>query len=195
MGQFKFLTPIAMKYLYEFGKMPFDDFFLRHIKVSEGIPIQDLSGSLNYDALVPLPLNTLIRCNAHSAIPLFIEVDTHGLKPGLYKGLFYFKPSYIAFDKHETIDFELEVYDVDLAEVELDNYTYHTMVSSKKEHLGKERAKFLVEHEVNVIWVGVGSQVEIMPEVDKEGNVLKIDFSDLDNLIEFYAESGMPLHR
>jgi len=195
MGQFKFLTPLAMKYLYEFGKLPFDDFFLRHITVSEGVPIQDLSGSLNYDVLVPLPLNTLIRCNAHSAIPLFIEVNTHGLKPGIYKGLFYFKPSYIAFEGHRTIDFELEVYNVDLAEIELDSFTYNSMVSGKKEHLGRERAKFLIDHEVNVLSIGIGTQVEVMPEVDAEGNVLKIDFTDLDNLIDFYVECGMPLRR
>ena len=195
MGQFKFLTPLSMKYLYEFGKMPFDDFFCRHITVSEAVPIQDLGGSLNYDVLIPLPLNTLIRCDAHATMPLFIEVDTRGLKPGVYKGLFYFKPSYIAFEQHETIDFELTVWDVDLNEVELDSFTYNNMVTGRKEHLAPERAKFLIDHEVNILNVIPGSQVTIMPEIDPQGNVLKIDFSSLDALIDHYVECGMPLRR
>lgn len=195
MGQFKFLTPLAMKYRYEFGKLPFDDFFCRHITVSEAVPIQDLGGSQNYDVLIPLPLNTLIRCDAHTTMPLFIEVDTHGLKPGTYKGLFYFKPSYIAFEQHETLDFELTVWDVDLNEVELDSFTYNNMTSGKKEHLAPERTKFLIDHEVNILNVTPGSQVTIMPEIDSQGNVLKIDFSGLDALIDNYVACGMPLRR
>lgn len=194
MGQFKYLRRESLEELCEFSRLPYNDKLSRHIKVSEAVPIQTLNSEEIFDVLVPLPLNTLIRCEPYRAIPLFIEVDTHGLAPGKYTGLFYSKPSYMAFDKAETIEFELNVMDVDLSKVKVDSfiYTYH---DNKDVESGLGRAKFMVDQEVNILYIRPNSITPIMPQITSAGKIVHLDFGPLDARIDLMVKAGMPLER
>ena len=197
MGQLKYLSRFSLKYMHEFNRLPFDETldFARHIRLFEAIPLRDLQNMPKYEPLVPLPLQTLIRCNPHDTVPLFLSIDTRGLKPGIYQGVFYLKPAYAGF-QHERFDFSLEVLDVDLSEVEIDNYVWTHLINRKKRHLGPNITKFMVEHEFNVLEISsIGFQLECLPEVNENGDVVKLDWTDFDNVIDSYTKAGMPLSK
>ncbi len=185
MGQLKFITD--NENLQRFNSMPQHELY-RHLSLKVGITVKEYNGLPIYDPLMPLPLNTLIQANAKSSIPMWLEIKTGNLVPGIYKGYFYLKPSYRDFPPEE-IEFELEVVDIDLNTVQTDNFNYS--------YLPPEMSHILVDYELNILYAGTPGQstLDINPEVDAAGNILRHDFSALDRKIEAYQKAGMPLEK
>lgn len=185
MGQLKF-TANAEK-LDRFNALPANTLY-RRLTLKEGIAVREQNGLPIFDPLAPLPLNTLLRVNAGSSVPLWLEVNTGNLPPDVYKGYFYLKPATRDFPP-EKIEFELEVVDIDLQAVQVDSFNYS--------YLPPEMYRSLVDYEFNMLYAGTPGQssLNIYPAVDAEGNVLRHDFSDLDRKIEAYRNAGMPLEK
>ena len=57
----------------------------RHLSFSQGFAIADRVGRAIYDPTLPLPLNSLLRLAPNESVPIYVELDTHGLEAGTYR--------------------------------------------------------------------------------------------------------------
>ena len=173
----------------------FTELFSR-VRIFEGIPQMSSSGSILYDAMNPLPLNTLIRIPPKTSIPLWLDLSTEDVPAGIYDGTLVLKPAYSGFSL-EKIPFEFEVLPVDLSKVFVRNfhYTYLECRGTFHRFLLKENEisphlRFLAEHQVNFVSFFGGFPY---PEIDKDGNAKPMDYSSIDSRIDAVLAAGTPL--
>jgi len=186
MGQIKLLTHEEEK--YNFYRTRENNPLSKRIVFREGVPIKDRSGRNLYDPLAPLPLNTLVRADAKSSVPLWMEIDTTGLEPGVYAGLVMLKAAHPGFTD-EKIDLELKVTDVDFSEITLDNFNYNYI--PERCFGNKKMMRVLDHYDINYIFAPTPGMngLDIYPEFDKEGNILQERFERLDALLASYDDS------
>lgn len=174
----------------------FHELFSR-IRMQEGIPQMTVSGTTLYDAMVPLPLNTLLRIPPKSTVPLWMELSTADLPAGNYTGTLVLKPAVQGFAL-EKVPFEVEVLTPDLGKIFVKNfnYTYFGRSYTFHEDLQKKGevsplTRFLADHGINFVYLpdGVNS-----PKVDKDGNIGPIDFTPIDRQFDDLIASGISVH-
>lgn len=183
LGQLKLLTEEKEKYdFYHTGKR---NILTAKISFMEGVPIEDRSGQLLYDPITPLPLNTLVRTAAKSSVPLWLEIDTTGMNPGVYTGLLMLKAANSGFTD-EKLNFELKVTEVDFGKIKLDNFNYNYIPLFCAGN--KKMMHILDRYDINYIYAGTPGQknLDIYPEFDKEGNIIRERFEELDKLLAGY---------
>ncbi len=165
----------------------------------EAIPHDDNSGRVLYDALAELPMGQLLRVPAKETAAIWLKLDSHGIKPGVYTTSIVFKSATEGF-ANEIIPLEVEVLPVDLGKVETDaalyNYIQARFVNTRTAPKD-ELLKLLVERDVNYLFCNVpgDSDMDIYPPADANGNAGKCDFTHLDNNIDSYVKAGMKLEK
>ncbi|MBQ4329610.1 MAG: hypothetical protein IJC27_07760 [Lentisphaeria bacterium] len=178
---------------YPAEKFPLDAGF------REAIPHDANDGRSFYDALADLPMGQILRVPAKETAAVWFKLDSHGIKPGVYKTSIVFKSATEGF-ANEIIPLEVEVLPIDLGKIEIDtalyNYIQARFVNVRKAPKD-ELLKLLVEREVNYLFCNVPGDVDmdIYPPQDANGNPGKCDFTHLDNNINAYVKAGMPLKR
>lgn len=75
------------------------------------------------DAIFELPLGEVVRQAAEYTSLIWVDIDTKGLKPGVYKGRITLVPAYSGFKKR-SLDLSLRVSKVDLSKVSIPVWTY-----------------------------------------------------------------------
>jgi len=183
MGQIKLLTHEEEKHMFHRTREP--NPLTKRILFKEGIPIKDRSGRNLYDPLTPLPLNTLVRAAAKSSVPLWMEIDTAGLEPGVYRGLIMLKAANPGFSD-EKIDLELTVTEVDFGTIALDNFNYNHIPAY---NIGsKKMMRVLDRYDINYIYAPTPGMkgFDIYPEFDKDGNIVRERFEPIDTLLSGY---------
>ncbi len=171
----------------------FHELFSR-VRIQEGIPQTTTSGATLYDAMVPLPLNTLLRIPPKSTVPLWMELSTADLPAGNYTGTLVLKPADQGFAL-EKVPFELEVLTPDLGKVFVKNfnytylerpYTFHEDLLKKGEV--SPLTRFLAEHGINFM----APFNVAFPKVDADGNIGPCDFTQIDRVFDGLIASGVP---
>ena len=167
-----------------------------NVKILEGISQMNSAGTVLYDAMAPLPLNTLLRIPPKTTVPLWMEFSSSDLPAGIYSGTLVLKPAYPGFELGK-IPFELEVLPIDLGKVSAKNfnYTYLERPTPFLDDLRKRGGvspltRFLAEHGVNFVFLADGLNY---PKVDKDGNIGSADFSQIDRQFDDLIASGIPL--
>ena len=162
-------------------------------RIQEGIPQATASDTILYDAMAPLPLNTLLRIPPKTTVPLWLELSTADLPAGNYTGTLVLKPAYRGFVL-EKVPFELEVLSPDLGKVFVRNfnYTYLERPYTFHETLWKNEisplTRFLANHGINFMAsFGVAS-----PKTDADGNIGPVDFTLIDRVFDGLIASGVP---
>ena len=193
MGQIKLMSgPIdhsssARKWFYlDRGYTP----FMKRAEFYEGLPLQSISGMPVYDALAPLPLNTLVRIPPRTTVPLWLRIPIGDTKPGIHKVLLALKPAYQGF-KVEYHPVELNVLPVDLNRVFVRNYVYTYFDYHKQNN--DTFTRFLAGHGVNMIFENGISR--FYRGTGKDGRLNPADFSELDLSVSRYLAAGVPADR
>jgi hypothetical protein len=160
---------------------------LKQVEWFEGLQLETASGMKIYDALAPLTLNTVVRIPPKSTIPLWVKISTQNVKAATYKGILTLKPAVSGFELTE-IPFEIKLKPIDLQKVFLRNYMY-TYINHHEE-VNDNLSKFLIDHGVNMIYIN--GVTRYYKGIDRNGNLKKCDFSNLDERIERFLKLGIP---
>ncbi len=162
-----------------------------NITLFETIPVPSTSGSAIYDAISPLPMNSVVQAAPGETKQLWIRFDSGNIAAGLHKFVLFLKPSVADFPVQE-IALEVDIRPVDLGNIKLDSSHYTNIYQrGAKENL----VKILAEKGTNMIYTGcVGqSSLDIYPQVDKAGNVVKFnDYAQIDDMIDKSIRHGIP---
>jgi len=149
---------------------------LSRIRFREGGFVQDRKRVFP-DAIFDLPLGEVVRQAPESTSLIWMDVDTAGLAPGVYRGKIDFVPAYPGFQARQ-LSFELRVSEVDLAEVSIMLWTYqmrHTRAFELLKDYGFNTSNLVAK------WFA--------PDPDENGNY---NFDRLDQEIEAIERSGIP---
>ena len=161
--------------------------------ISQGFAIADRVGRPLYDPVMPLPMNGLLRLAPGETVPIYLELDTHGLAAGSYKGTLSLKKAMPGFSD-EASKLEVEVVDVDLDEVAVDRAGYDYVGSTHAKGRNVEKTiKFLVDRGYNVVYVNPGCYSE--PREGLDGKFRVKDFSRLDRHLDAVLAAGLPRER
>ena len=169
-----------------FGYDAYFTSLFRQVRMYEGLPLHTSSGTACYDALAPLPMNTLVRIPPKTTVPLWAEFSTKNLPAGKYNGTLVLKSGYSGFPV-EKIPFEFNCSSVDLGKTFVRNFNYIYMESRSK--YNREISTFLAERGVNMIFID--GFANCYPKLDKNGNFDKADFSGFNKLIRNYLDAGI----
>ena len=191
MGQLKATASDEAAKIKDFRRLPKND-LTRAITLFHSLELKNEAGTVNYDPIVPLHLNTIINIPPYQNIIVYINIDSSKMKVGKHKAVMMLKPSYAGFAA-EKFNLEIDVKDVDLSKVYCDsiNYTHvHYRTRGANDIL-----RFLAQAGQNVIYMGVPGQLRMYPEVKADGTIGKCDFSRYDAMIDDFVAAGMPLER
>lgn len=171
----------------------FHELFNR-VKMREGLPQTTSSETFLYDAMVPLPLNTLLRIPPKSTVPLWMELSTADLPAGNYTGTLVLKPAYRGFAVGK-VPFMLEILPVDLGKIFVRNFNYTYLERSytfhdelRKKWSVSPLTRFLAEHGINVASINIDAS----PKVNADGSIKSVDFTGLDRQLDDLITLGVP---
>ncbi len=156
------------------------------VTFKEGLPMQDQAAQTIPDPLSPLILNSLFRCQPSCTVPLWLEIDTRGLAPGVYRTQVQVRPTYLNVAPQQFL-LELEVVELDLDEIAIDSFNYYYVKTPNA-------YKTLRDYGLNYLYCGTPGQrdLDIYPQFDKDGNIVQApDFTDLDRQIDRALAAGM----
>lgn len=183
MGQIKFFSKPGMELQFNRG----GDDFSRRFQFYTALPTQDSSQRIIYDALAPMTLGTLFRAAPGEHVPIWFEIDSNGLVPGKYNGFLAVKPAYSGFPT-ENIEFSLEISPIDLNKAPgKDLFHYSYLLNSEASFFDFYRST-----RANIIYpaaVPGQSTMDIYPELDQNGNIVKTNWQDLDRLLSAAQKS------
>lgn len=156
------------------------------IEFRRGLYIQMDSGEMAPDALAPLPPADLVETPAGNTTLVWLEVSTHGLEPGKYVRTIEMHPSYGGFEP-TTFTINLEVAPVDLARPKVKQWT---CLANARLSAVPGVVNDLVRHGVTMIYALPG-QDNMYIQLDKQGNIVKTDYSRLDAMIAAALNAGV----
>ncbi len=158
----------------------------RNIEFRRSIYIELDNGLMIPDALAELPVGSLVEVPPRTTTLVWIEIDTHNLNPGKYIRKVKFLPSYSKF-KPTTFNINLEVAPVDLAAPKVQQFAYLANVHRTR---FPYIAKDLVRHGTTTLSFMPG-QHRGYPKLDKEGNIISMDFTTLNTMIANMEAAGV----
>ena len=167
-------------------------FLTRYLSFSQGFALANRVGKPVYDPILPLPMNGLLRLAPKESVPMYVELDSHGLAVGVYRAELVLKKAAPGFSD-ESIALVVEVVDADISEVAVDRagYDYIGWTHARGKNL-KKMLKLLVDRGYNVAYV-VPSH--LFPKEGKDGVFRVRDFSTLDRQLDALLTAGLPKER
>ena len=129
------------------------------------------------DVMFDLPLGEVVRLAPESSNLIWLDINTTGMKPGIYKGYVSVIPAYSGF-KRRVIKLSLRVSKVDLADVSIPVWTYPLR---NPQHIG-----LLKDYGFNT----TSLQAKQAGPDPVNG---QYDFSSIDQEIEAFLKNGIPL--
>ena len=164
----------------------------RHLSFSQGFALADRVGRAIYDPTLPLPLNSLLRLAPNESVPIYVELDTHGLEAGTYHAELLLKKAMPGFSD-EKVPLEITVLDADLDEVAVDRAGYNYVGRTFEKGKGaKSVAKMLVDRGYNVVFVAPGY---IFAKEGKDGVFRISDFGVIDRQLDAMLAGGLSCER
>ncbi len=162
----------------------------KNLAVFETIPVTSTSGSVIYDALSPLPMNTVVKAAPGETKQLWLRFSSADMSAGLHKFVLCLKPSMAGFPAQE-IELAADIRPVDASTVKL-NSSHYTNIYQRGAN--ENLVRFLAEKGTNIIYTGCFGQasLDVYPEVDKSGNVVKFnDYAQIDDMIDKTIRHGI----
>ena len=158
------------------------------VSVSQGFVLADRVGRALYDPILPLPMNSLLRLAPKETVPMYLELDTHGLAAGTYRATLSLKKAMPGFTD-ESVAVEVEVVDADLDEVAVDragyDYVGHSYgAASPPDNI----AKLLVDRGYNVIFMAT---MWMFPREREDGSFSVKDLSRINKRIDAAIAGGL----
>lgn len=164
----------------------------RHLSFSQGFALADRVGRAIYDPTLPLPLNSLLRLAPNESVPIYVELDTHGLEAGTYHAELLLKKAMPGFS-NEKVPLEITVVDADLDEVAVDRAGYNYVGRTFEKGKGaKSVAKLLVDRGYNVVFLAPGY---IFAKEGKDGVFRISDFGVIDRQLDAMLAGGLSRER
>ena len=161
-------------------------------KFSQGFAIADRVGRALYDPIMPLTLNSVLRLAPKESVPIYLEIDTHGLTAGVYRSTLSLKKAMPGFTD-EPILLDVEVAGADLGEVSVDRAGYDYVGNTFAQGNGaKNVAKLLVSRGYNVVFVTAS---RIFPCERRDGSFAINDFGSLDRHLDAVLAGGLKRER
>lgn len=166
----------------------------RRFTVMRGFPLYNRDGREIYDPVEPLSMGTLLRLAPNENVPLYLELDTHGVAAGTYHSLMTLKSATPGCPS-VSIAVEVEVTELDLAGVQMDKAGYDYIGRSfVKERNGCSRlVRQLVERDYNVLFVGYPDR--LLPRMRKDGGWEIPDLGTLDRHVDAAFAGGLARER
>lgn len=118
-GNLKFFDRLDGFYRTGSRLPPPKDGVARRFTLRRSITVSDRDGRAMYDPLAELPLRSTVEVAPGKALPIFAELDTHGVAPGRHYALMYLRSATAGFPD-SRIAVEVTVTDDDLDTVPLD---------------------------------------------------------------------------
>ncbi len=159
---------------------------------SQGFAIADRVGRTLYDPILPLPMNSLLRLAPMETVPIYLELDTHGLAAGVYRSTLSLKKAMPGFTD-EAVSLDVEVVAADLDEVAVDRAGYDYVGQTFGKGSGAAKvAKLLVDRGYNVVYVNPGY---LFSEEKPKGEFRVRSFSGLDRHVDAVLAAGLPCEK
>ena len=166
------------------------DDFLSNITLSEGVGTKDESGRTIYDALSPLPLNTLLRIPPKSSAPVWLEISSKGLAPGRYTGFIVLK-NCGGQGGFESVRLDVEISPVDLAEVHVDQMAYNSVVRRAWHH--ENFRKFFKKYNYDYLELVPGQGLSIYWKKGPGNTLIPAKMDALDQYIDQTKAAGFDM--
>lgn len=165
-----------------------------HFAVMRGFPLYNRDGREIYDPVEPLSMGTLLRLAPNENAPLYLELDTHGVAAGMYRALLTLKSATPGYQSVSAA-VEVEVTELDLAEVHLDKagYDYAGNSFAPGRSACPKLVKTLVGRDYNVLFVGYPNQ--LLPKMRSGGGWEIPDIGTLDRHVSAAFAAGLPRDR
>ena len=161
-------------------------------KILQGFAVADRVGRALYDPILPLPMNGLLRLAPKETVPIYIEIDTHGLAAGVYRSTLSLKKAMPGFTD-EKVALDLEVANADLDEMAVDRAGYDYAGNTFGQGNGARNVvKMLVSRGYNVVFVTAG---RIFPCERSDGSFAINDFGPLDRHLDAVLAGGLKRER
>lgn len=158
----------------------------------QGFAIADRVGRTIYDPIMPLSMNSLLRLAPKESVPIYLELDTHGLAAGTYRAALSLKKAMPGFSD-ESVALEVEVVDADLDDVAVDRAGYDYVGRTFDRGKGaKNIVKLLVDRGYNVVFVNPGY---VFPVETAAGEFRVDGFGGLDRHLDAVLGAGLPRER
>ena len=163
-----------------------------NLRLSQGFAIADRVGRTLYDPILPLPMNSLLRLAPMETVPIYLELDTHGLAAGVYRSTLSLKKAMPGFTD-EAVSLDVEVVAADLDEVAVDRAGYDYVGQTFDKGSGAAKvAKLLVDRGYNVVYVNPGY---LFSEEKAKGEFRVRSFSGLDRHVDAVLAAGLPCEK
>ena len=162
------------------------------VSISQGFAFADRAGRSLYDPIAPLMMNSLLRLAPKETVPIYLELDTHGLAAGQYRATLSLKKSMPDFTD-ESVAVEVEVVDANLDEVAVDRAGYDYVGNTFARGDGaKNVAKLLIDRGYNVVFMTANG---IFPYERKDGSFVVKDFGHVNRHLDAVLAGGLPRER
>ncbi len=128
-GNLKFFDRFDGFYCTGRYKAPPKDGVARRFTLRRSVTVSDKDGRPMYDPLAELPLGSLVEIAPGRTLPVFAELDTHGVAPGRREATLVFRSATAGFPD-ARVAVEVTVTDDDLESVPTDRAGYTHLASS-----------------------------------------------------------------
>lgn len=170
----------------------------RHFTLRRAITVSDKDGRALFDPLAELPLGSTVEVAPGKALPIFAELDTHGVTSGRYYALLKLQSATVGFPD-SRIAVEVFVTDDDLDAVPTDKAGYtHLAMSfgaggSPGAHPATNCVRKLVQRGYNVVLL---SRInDIYPVCDTNGVWHAPSYAVADRYIDAWLAGGLDSKR
>ena len=156
-----------------------------------GVWGQRRNGKPHADATVELPLKSLVEIGAGKVMPVYLELDTHGLAAGSHR-LWLGLESAVGGFPSPRIPIDVTITDDDLDTVEVHRLAYtHLHDSCRNGHRPLVNCvRTLVRRGYNDVFISRFD--DLYPRMDGKGEWVAPDYADIDRWIDLWIAGGLP---
>lgn len=173
---------------------PPKDGIARRFTLRRSVAVGDRDGRPMYDPLAELPLRSLVEVAPGKALPIFAELDTHGVASGRHYALLLLRSATAGFPD-ERIAVEVTVTDDDLCDVPTDRAGYTHLATSFGAGLcplvspATNCVRRLVERGYNVVLLA--RIADIYPMLGEDGKWRRPSYEVLDRYVDAWIAGGL----
>ena len=155
---------------------------------------QRKNGKPNADATVELPLKSLVEIGAGKVMPVYLELDTHGLAAGSHR-LWLGLESAVGGFPSPRIPIDVTITDDDLDTVEVHRLAYtHLHDSCRNGHRPLVNCiRTFVQRGYNEVFISRFD--DLYPHMDDKGDWVVPDYADIDRWIDLWVAGGLPTEK
>ena len=164
----------------------------RHFTLRQGFHIASRDGRKLYDPVMELQMKNLLRLGQGEVVPVYLELDTHGLPAGRHYAQLWMRNATPGYPDVK-VSVEVTVTDDDLSTIAVDKAGYDAIGDSfrKGQSACPGMVRFLVERGYNVIYVS-DLEANLYPKMDKSGAWRVTEYDVLDRHIDAFLAAGLP---